>query len=163
MMLTANLPDPSSPTKSGWARFEASGGSVSGVATFQFAEGNDLRTIAGVFAAPTVETVTIPVDNDEDQDRFTGFAVANPNDVAINIRLATVDTAGALRDQLQPQGLTPLAAHGQVAAYLHQYLSSTRKFRGSLKLMADGGSKFVVVALQQSKGLFTAIPVIPDR
>jgi hypothetical protein len=163
MMLTANLPDPSSPTKSGWARLETGGGSVSGVATFQFAEGNILRTIAGVFAAAPVETVTIPVDNDDDQDRFTGFAVANPNDVAINIRLATLDAEGALRDQLQPPGLTPLAAHGQVASYLHQYLSSTRKFRGSLKLTADGGSKFVVVALQQSKSLFTAIPVIPGR
>jgi hypothetical protein len=51
--------------KSGWARMESSGGSLSGVATFQLSEGSVLKTVAGVLASQPVEFVTIPVDNDD--------------------------------------------------------------------------------------------------
>jgi hypothetical protein len=161
-MLTINPADPSLPM-SGWARLESFGGAVTGVATFQRVDGGFLSTIAGVFAAAPVQTAYIPVDNDGGEERFTGFAIANPNEEQVSIRLTTLKEDGTPADEFQPPALNPLAAHAQVAAYLHQFLDSALKFRGLLKLAADGGQRFVVVALQQSHGLFTAIPVITGK
>jgi hypothetical protein len=37
------------------------------------------------------------------------------------------------------------------------------KFRGSMVLEGQSGKKFSIVALVQSQGLLTAIPVIPEK
>ena len=77
------------------------------------------------------------------------------------MNLITLNEDGSPRDQVRPSSLNPLGAHCQAAAYLHEYLASARKFRGSLKLAADNGKMMAVVALQQSQGLYTAIPIVP--
>ncbi len=159
-MFTVLSPEATGPAKSGWARLESIGGTVGGVATFQFRENSLLRTTAGVFSAVPLDSAVIPVDNDNSEERFVGFAVANPNEEEISIQLVVSDSGGTELYLVRPPPLNPLAAHGQVAAYLHEYLASARTLRGSMRLTADAGKRFVVVALQQSRGLFTAIPVM---
>jgi len=52
----------------------------------------------------------IAVDNDDTQDRFTGFAVANPNDSNnIRIKLVTMNENGTIADTISPAELKPLA------------------------------------------------------
>ena len=160
---TAVSPDIPSPSKSGWARLQTSGGAVAGVATFQLIERTVLKTLAGVFASSPTASAVIPVDNDDSQERFTGFAVANPSAADINLQIGTFNADGTPLDHVRPGPLNPLPANGQVAVFLHQYSSSALKLRGTMRISADGGQQFVIVALQQVRGLFTAIPVIPGN
>jgi hypothetical protein len=161
--LTADAFDPSDPNKSGWAHLEFYGGSLGGVATFQQTESGVLKTIAGVLSTQPLESATIPVDNSDTENRYTGFAVANPSNRNISIRLVTLDEKGTIVDSLYPEELNPLGPQSQVAKFLHQYLSSRVNFRGSMVLIGEEGKKFVVTALVQNQGLFTAIPVISGK
>jgi hypothetical protein len=163
LFLTANPVDSSEPAKSGWAQLECTGGIIDGVGTFQLTQGGSMQTIAGVLTSDPVESATIPVDNSDTERRYTGFAVANPNSEDINIRLVTVDESGTVMDTLSPKELNPLGPQEQVATFLHQYLSSRLKFRGSMVLIAEDGKNFAVTALIQNQGLFTAIPVISGK
>jgi hypothetical protein len=87
----------------GWARLESSSGPLAGVATFQYRQGGILQAIAGVLASQPVLFATIPVDNDDSQNRFTGFALANPNNDKINIKLVTVNEDGIVLDTISPE------------------------------------------------------------
>ena len=157
------LTAPDNLFKVGWGRLQMSGGMITGVATFQYSPGGLLQTIAGVYASSPVTTATIPVDNDSVQERFAGYAVANPSAVDINLQLATFDVDGTPQSQVRPPLLNPLPANGQVARFLHQDLASALNFRGSMRITADGGNPFVIVALMQAHGLFTAVPVITAK
>jgi hypothetical protein len=159
-IFTARAVDPLADITNGWARLESAGGKVEGVGTFQVAERGSLKSIAGVLASPAAEFATIPIDNDDGQKRYTGFAVANTGSENINIRIVTLKEDGTVVDSINPPDLNPLGPQKQIAGFLHQYLSNKTTFRGSMVLQADSGKKFAVVALLLNKGLFTAIPVI---
>lgn len=147
--------------KTGWAKVEASGGLLGGVATFSFApEGGSLQTVAGVLTSSTVSAATIPVDDDVPQQRFTGFAVANPNSSPITIKVVTVNTNGSPAAILSNILLKP---GEQTATFLFQDPNASQKFKGSVVLIGQGSTTFSVVALVQNKSLFTAIPVIPSK
>jgi len=148
--------------QNGWARIETTGGSVGAVATFALTSGSALRTIAGVLGAQAVPAATIPVENDDARERFTGFAVANPGTENIEIRLRTLAQDGSLVDDLVPDRLK-LAAGAQTAVFLHEIVPGRLRFRGSMVLEATSGEKFSVVALVQASGLLTAIPVVPQK
>jgi hypothetical protein len=158
-VLAAKSIGPAAGAKSGWARVEISSGALSGVATFQFAEKEVLRTLAGVLASEPSETATIPVDNELGRDLFTGFAVANHNNEEINLRLVTLHEDGAVADVIDPPELNPLAPQGQAARFLHELVPARLNFRGSLALVERSGKKFAAVALVQNQGLLTAVPV----
>jgi hypothetical protein len=154
----------SGPTVTGWARVESEGGSINGVGTFQLAPGGTLSTIAGVLASPSVSVVTIPVNDDAAQNRFTGYAVANPGSANVNIRIVLVNSNGTPSQTLNPAALNPLGPGRQFAGFLWQDLANPNlQFRGSMVLISQGGAQFAVVALVQDRGLFTAIPVIPSK
>jgi hypothetical protein len=152
------------PLRTGWARYENIGGNASGVATFQQSIGNILSTAAGVLSSPTVNSATIPVYNDLAQNRFVGFAIANPNASPVTIRLTTVREDGTIADAATtPAQLNPLAGNNQLAIFLHEIIPARTTFRGSMVLQATGGQTFVVVALVQNGPLITAIPVINEK
>ena len=163
VFMTATAVDPSQQAESGWARVEYSGGSLHGVSTFQLVENSILQTIAGVLASQPQDAVTIPVDNDAAQNRFTGFAVANFTGDEINLRLVTLDANGTVTDSISPDDLNPLGAHQQVAKFLHEYIPSKQIFKGTMVLMTEGGEQFVAAALIINQALLTATPVIPGR
>jgi hypothetical protein len=158
---TAN--DPS--VKAGWARVENSGGTLSGVGTFQVVSGGVLQTIAGVLASDVVTAATIPVDDDVSARRFTGYAVANPSATdSITIKVQTVNLDGTPAATLTS---IPLGPGEQTATFVFQDKASSPKFKGSVVLIGQAGKSFAVVALVQAPGstgdLFTAIPVIPGK
>ncbi len=159
-IFSVNQTDDASPTRAGWARLQTSGGVISGVATFQYSASGKLLTLAGVFASAPAASVTIPVDNDDSQQRYTGFAIANPSAESISLVLEVIDEGGKTSSTVRPPALNPLPPNGQNATFLHQADASTLTFRGSVRITADGGKQFVAVALTLTQGLYAAIPVI---
>jgi beta-glucanase (GH16 family) len=149
-----------SDARSGWARVESPSGSLGGVATFQTAEGGILKSVAGVLASQLVEAATIPIDNDDSKNRFTGFAVANPGISDVHLTLTSLAEDGKVVEILRPAELNPLSPQKQVARFLHEYSAAGSKFRGSITLVANPGEQFIVVALNLIQGLYTAVPVI---
>jgi len=162
LSLTAGEVSLGQATSSGWARIESLGGALSGVATFyQELEGR-LKSTAGVLQSQPRGSAVVPVDSDDSSDRYTGFAVANPGSEPVDIRLTLRGEDGRTALELSPAALNPLAPGCQVATFLHQLHDSARKFRGTLLLASDRGA-FIVVALIQSRGQLTAIPVVAGR
>jgi hypothetical protein len=155
--------NPSDATKSGWARFQSAGGSMGGVGTFQFTQGGVLSTVAGVLASQPVQFATIPVDDNDSQRRYTGYAVANQGDQNINVKLVLVNEDGTIAESINPPTMNPLPALRQVARFLSADFPARPTFKGSMVLIGQGGNTFVVVALVLNQGLFTAIPVIPEK
>jgi hypothetical protein len=149
------------PTKAGWARVESTGGTIGGVGTFQKSGAGGLETVAGVLSASSVTVATIPVDDNVPANRYTGYAIANPSATAtITVKVQTVNADGTLGATLSPVSLGP---GKQTAAFLFQDHAASQIFKGSVVLIEETGKSFVVVALVQNQGLFTAIPVIPAK
>lgn len=161
--ITASPTNPASATVTGWGRVESSGGTIGGVGTFEFSQGGRLTTIAGVLAGNLVNVATIPVDNDGAQSRFTGYAIANPSNANINVKIDIVNTNGTLHQTLTLPQLNPLGPHQQVARFIHQDVASLLTFQGSMVLIASTGESFSVVALVLDQNLITAVPVIPSK
>ena len=169
--VSASAADPNDPNlKVGWARVESEGGSLAGVATFQFVINNKLATIAGVLSAAATGVATIPIDDDGtlgDQSFFTGYGVANPGDSDMNIKLILVGTDGNPIQTLNPPSLNPLPAHQHVAKFLFQDLNNNNfKFKGSVVFIEQSAKPFSVVALVLkglANPLYTTIPVVPAK
>jgi hypothetical protein len=153
----------SANTVTGWARLESPNGLISGVGTFQYVESSLLKAIAAVLGSQVVESATIPVDNNGDEERYTGFAIANPTNADLYVRIHVLDVDGKIVDTITPQEIYPLGPKKQIARFLHEYLGTRLKFRGSMVLVAEASASMVVVALVQNRGLLSAIPVIPTK
>ncbi len=152
------------PTEAGWGRVESTGGTIGGVSTFELAQGGALQTVAGVLDSGPVSSATIPVDDNVSQNRFTGFAVANPSSGTITIKVEEVNGNGTVAATLTP---ITLGSGEQTAKFFFQDSAAIHTFRGSAVLIGEGGATFTVVALVEVHGttgpLFTAIPVIPGK
>jgi hypothetical protein len=116
-----------------------------------------------VIGSPSSAGASIPVDNDGGSGRYTGYAIANPSDDNLNIRIYVLDEKGTVVTTLDPGNLNPLGPRQQVSRFLHQDAPSTLTFRGSMVLTERTGKKFLVVALVQNQGLLAAIPVISEK
>ena len=155
--------NPSDPVKIGWGRLVPSVAHVGGVASFDYLQQAILQSTAGVFGGYPINMATMPVDNDDRENRFTGFAVANPSNENINVTLYVLDENGGITDVLSPPELNPLGPLKQTAKFLHEYVPTKLRFKGSMVLVGQGGKTFAVVALVQTQGLITVIPVIPSK
>ena len=162
-MLTAGALNSSDATKTGWALLQSTGGSIGGVATFRYTTGGILRGAAGVLASQPTDSATIPVDNDDALERFTGVALANPGDQEIRVRIHIIDSDGNVTETVSPVSLNPLGARNQAAVFLHQLAPATMRFRGSMVLSTGGSGQLVATALLQDRGMLSAIPVVNGR
>ena len=160
IFVTATSSSGDDTTKVGWARIESSGGKPGGVATFKYAPGGFPLTIAGVLSSTLVSSATIPVDDDVNSSRFTGYAVANPGGSPITIKVMEVSGDGASVTTLDPINLDP-GEH--FSKFLYQDPLAKSQLKGSAVLVGESGAKFTVVALVMAQGasgpLFTVIPV----
>ncbi len=164
-IITATALDPNGPVQTGWARVESTGGTLAGVATFQYSPSGSLQTVAGVLSSSATPVATIPVGNNHTQGVDTGFAVANPSATdTLSIKVVKVTADGFPSGSYGPVVLPP---SGQTAIFLYQIDSSFSTFQGSAVLIEASGKSFGVVALVQVNGqtgpLFTAIPVVPAK
>jgi uncharacterized repeat protein (TIGR01451 family) len=162
-ILQISAVEPSEPVRSGSARLVTSAGFLTGAAYFQLIEDGFLKTAAGILGGQPLNAATIVVDNDNTQGRFTGFAVTNPENDDINIKLVVLNENGSITETLSPPELNPLRPLHQVARFLHEYLPSRQRFKGSMVLVGQGGRRFAVVALTQYQSQLTAVPVIPSK
>jgi sugar lactone lactonase YvrE len=160
VFLSANALSPNNPTSSGWAELESTGGSVTGVATYEYVSGGILQYIVGVLQSPLLQFVTIPVDNDNTQDKQMAYAIANPSSQTISIKLALVGQDGTVVDDTVTVTLSP---GQQIARYLWQDLPARANFKGSLVLRGQAGASFTAVVLLQKQSLFTVIPLISGK
>jgi hypothetical protein len=69
---------------------ESTGGSLTGVATYEDVSGGIMQYIVGVLQSPLLQFATIPVDNDNTQDKQMAYAIVNPSSQTISIKLALV-------------------------------------------------------------------------
>jgi hypothetical protein len=116
-----------------------------------------------VLASQPTDSATIPVDNDDALERFTGVALANPGDQEIRVRIHIIDSDGNVTETVSPVSLNPLGARNQVAVFLHQLAPATMRFRGSMVLSTGGSGQLVATALLQDRGMLSAIPVVNGR
>ncbi len=162
--VTASAVTSGDATKVGWARVKTSGGSPEGVATYQLMNGTRLGSAVGVLSSSTASSATVPIDDDctlGDQSRATGYAVANPGNENIDIKLVLVNANGSVYRTIAPPSLNPLPPGSHVARFLWQDLNDPGlKFRGSLVMVEGGKKAFSAVALMLNQGLYTAIPVV---
>ena len=155
-------------TVNGWGRVESDGGTLGGVATFQFTSGGVVQTVAGVLSSAPVDVATIPVDNDAAQGRQTGFAVANATSSSVNVKIVVIDENGNIVDSASPPELNPLGPRKQLAKFLNEVFPARSTMKGSMVLIPNTPGAIAVVALvlvQQPAGgfLLTTIPVIPAK
>lgn len=160
--ITVTPLSPADPAKTGWARIEYQTGNIYGVSTYKYRFAGTLITSVGVFSSPPIGLGSVPIDNDDSQARHTGFAVANPNNDNVNVRLITLDQNGNVADYVLPSQLNPLRPYQHVAVFLHQ-LVPRPTFRGTLILYVTNGKQLAMTALVQEQGVFSAIPVVPDK
>lgn len=159
MFLTIAPQNPADPAKHGWARAEFWGGTLSGVATYQFESEGIVTALAGVLPAQPMQFATIPVDDNVNEERTTAYAVANPGDTNLGIKICLVDTEGnVVDDSVSIQ----LHQEQQIAKYFFQDFDF-EEFKGSIVLRAQGGGRFLAVALIQNQDLFTVTPVEPSK
>jgi hypothetical protein len=159
-ILTLTAVNEGDPAKSGWARVEGTWAALGGVAAFKLYDLGVLKTTAGVESSLPIESASIPVDNDDSQQRYTGYAIANPGNASMVVSLAVVDLNGTTVDDSTTITLGP---GEQTARFLHQDLPARSTFRGSMVFRSQNGKSFAVVALLQYRGLLTVIPAIPGN
>jgi glucuronoarabinoxylan endo-1,4-beta-xylanase len=162
--VTASAVGVETSARVGWGKIESINNALGGVATFQLRNNGVLTALAGVLASRPTDVATLPVD-DDGSNRSTGFAIANPNNEDINIKLCPVMEDGIVLTAIYPLELNPLNSHKQVARFVNQlgFFPSGSRFKGSLVFIAQGGKQFVAVALVQNERQYTAIPVIPAK
>lgn len=161
-VVTVTPANPTDPAKVGWANIVYQSGIVYAVATYKYRPSGALTTSVGILSSQLAGYATIPVDNDDSQGRYTGFAIANPSSGSINVRLITLDQNGLLVDNVAPAGLNPLGPNQQISAFLHQYVPRST-FKGTMILSVQGGQQAVMTALVLEQGIYSAIPVVPDK
>jgi sugar lactone lactonase YvrE len=154
--LTISAQNPDDPARAGWAHLDTQSPFLYGVATFQYFSSNMLKGTAGVLATAPTPKATIPMDYDVDQGRQVGYAIANPEESPITIKLTAMDQKGIVVDDSVTITLNP---GEQIARYMDQDFTGRQQFKGTLLLSAQTGS-FVVVALMQNQGQLTVVPVI---
>lgn len=157
--VSINPVSPGDPLRSGWATVAASGGVLSGVATWHVVTGGVVQAAAGVLASQPTRYATIPVDDDFSQGYLTAYAVANPTSQNLFIKLALVNEDGKVVDDSVTFTLAPKQ---HTARFLYQDVARSQ-FKGSIVLRAQEGGSFVAVALKYYHSLFTVIPVIPGK
>ena len=149
----------SSPTSGGWAQLQSIGGSLTAVATYEYVVGGRTQHMVGVLQSQPLQSATIPVDNDSSQGKQMVYAIANPSDQTISIKLALVGQDGTvINDNVTMQ----VGPGQQIARYLWQDLAPAN-FRGSLVLRGQNGQTFFAIALLEKQGIYTVIPLIPGK
>jgi sugar lactone lactonase YvrE len=148
-----------SPVTAGWGQLQSTGGSLNTVATYEYVVGSILQTMVGVLQSQPLQYATIPVDNDTSQSKQMVYAIANPSNQNIAIKLALVGQDGTVVDDTVTVTLLP---GQQIARYLWQDLARTN-FKGSLVLRGQSGATFIAVALVEKQGLLTVIPLVSGK
>jgi sugar lactone lactonase YvrE len=144
----------------GWAEIDGTGGTLAAVATYENAVGSATQSMIGVLQSQAVQYMTIPVDDDNIQNKQTAYAIANPSSLTIAIKLVLVGQNGTVVDDSVTLTLTP---GQQISGYLLQDFAAATTFKGSLVLSGQNGATFAAVALVDKQGIYAVIPLISGK
>jgi hypothetical protein len=150
---------PDDPTKIGWARLVSTGGSLTAVAAYEYVIDEAIQTMVGVLQSQRIQYATIPVDNSAAQSKQLAYAIANPSGQSITVKLALVSQSGNVIDDTITVDLGPKE---HISRYLWQDIGND-DFRGSIVLRGQNGVAFVVLALLEKQGMYTAIPIAAEK
>jgi hypothetical protein len=159
IFLSATGLNSSSSVKIGWADLESTGGSLTAVATYEYVDGEGLQARVGVLDSQPLQFATVPVDFDVAEGKQLVYALSNPNDQTISVKLALVGQDGTVVDDSIAITLLP---GQQVANYLSQETGRS-DFKGSMVLRGQNNATFVAVALEYKQNLVTLIPLISGK
>lgn len=159
VFLSAGALSPGDAAKAGWGQLESTAGSLTAIATYEYAVGASTQCMVGVLQSQPLQYATIPVDNDNSLGKQMAYAIANPGSQTSSVKLALVGQDGTVVDDTV---IVTLGPGQQVARYLWQD-EPRLKFRGSLVLRGQNGRTFVAVGLLEKQGSFTVIPLIPVK
>ena len=140
--------------QTGWAKLQGTGGRLSGTATYEFAYNAYPELFFSVPSSPLLQMASIPFHNDDAIGKQTAYVIANPGSAPVSVNLVLVDQAGRTVDD---SFVFEIGPGQQIAGYLFQDLACL-KFRGSVIFNSANGQPFVISALVEKQGLFTAIP-----
>ncbi len=157
VLLSVSALNPNDPTKAGWARLESTSGSLTGVATCEYAIEDHVLTTVAFPQAQLLQIATIPVETDTARDMKVAYGIANPGMQPISIRLYLIGPDGAVVDDSVTVTLGP---RQQIARYLWQDFAR-ENFKGSVVLQSQTGASFIAVALAENQGLYSVIPLLP--
>ena len=87
------------------------------------------------------------------------YAIANPGMQPISIKMALIAQDGTLKADSVTIKLDP---GQQIAGYLDQDMPGLA-LKGSLVLRSENGHRFAVIAVSEKEGLFTSLPVVPEK
>ncbi len=148
-----------SALRTGWAKYEGEGGTITGIATFEYAEsGVIIKSIAGVLAYPPTTSATIAVDYEPDLELDTAYAIANPGTEAMIVTMEAFSEDGI---PLDTPKLVPLLPKNKISRYVYQDFPSLDSFRGTIVFSSNSGASFILTTLAQNQGLYTVMPVVP--
>jgi hypothetical protein len=153
VFLSAVAPD---GIRTGWARLESSGGSLNGMATYEYVSGGIEKCFVNFPQSQPLQLAAVPVEMDNNIGKLPAYAIANPNAQAISIKMTLIAQDGTVVDDSVTINLGP---GEQIVRYLVQDLA-INQFRGVLVFRAQGTQTFVALALLDKKGQLAAIPLI---
>jgi trimeric autotransporter adhesin len=142
----------------GWGQLTTTKGSLAALAVYEYLVGSRLQTVSGALQSPLLQSATIAVDNDSSQGKMFAYAIANPSDQAISIRMTLVEPDGTVTGDT----VWTLGPNQQMAKYLSQDLECSN-FHGSLVLQGQAEASFIAIALIDKQGILMAIPLISGR
>ncbi len=157
--VSASALNPGDPTKVGWARLTSLGGSLTAVATYEYSVGGTIQTMVGILQTERLQYATIPVDNNADQRKQLGYALANPSGQMITIKLAVVSQGGTVVDDTISIALGPKE---QMTRYLWQDFDEAN-FQGSLVFRGQSGATFAVLGVLEKQNIYTSLPIVPAK
>jgi hypothetical protein len=140
----------------GWGQLESTAGLLHGTATYEYVDGSTLQALVDMSQSPLLQSATIAVDNDNSRSKQVAYAIANPGNQTIAIKLILVEQDRTVADNTVTLALGPKQ---QIATYLWQDFARTN-FKGSLVLQGQSGAVFIAVAILDNQGLLSPIPLI---
>jgi hypothetical protein len=146
-------------TRTGWARLKSNGGSLTALATYEYTVGMYTQCRMSVPQSKLLQYASIPADTSALEMKAMAYAIANPGAQAISIEMAFMGQDGTPDADTVTIKLDP---GQQIARYLDQDMSGVA-LKGSLVLSSENGQRFVVIALSEKEGLFTSLPVVPEK
>lgn len=145
--------------RTGWAQLESETKTLTALTTYVPEFGASTPCIVNVPQSYLLQYATVPVDLDSGQNRLIAYAIANPSEKTVDVRVELIAQDSSLIDDAVTVSVGP---GQQISRYLHEDLSFV-EYKGSLVFRTQGGQSFVLVTLLQHQHSFTALPIIPGR
>jgi hypothetical protein len=147
------------PPGTGWAHIQTTQSMIQATLTYRTRTEGALRSVTAASAARPTNYFVTPINNNDDEGRFSGFVLANPSEEELNLLVITVDEHGDFLELANPPELNPLPPQGQAKIFLHDILPETTLQQGSVIVIDELGRSFLGATIMVENGLVYLMPV----